>query len=162
MDSSVGGKTGINSVHGKNLVGAFHQPRLVLADLTALETLSPRHFAAGYAELAKYGLIDDEELFFWLEANYPQIKAGGPARGEAIARACAAKARVVVADEKEAGNRALLNLGHTFGHAWKKPPAIPTACCMAKGLPSAWCWPTGSRRSWVLPPLRMRDASKRI
>jgi 3-dehydroquinate synthase len=120
VDSSVGGKTGINSVHGKNLVGAFHQPRLVLADLKALETLPPRQFAAGYAELAKYGLIDDEDLFFWLEANYPEIEAGGPARGEAIARACAAKARVVVADEKEAGNRALLNLGHTFGHALEK------------------------------------------
>ncbi|AEQ52914.1 3-dehydroquinate synthase [Pelagibacterium halotolerans B2] len=120
VDSSVGGKTGINSSHGKNLVGAFHQPRLVLADLAALETLPPRQFAAGYAELAKYGLIDDEDLFFWLEANYPEIQAGGPARGEAIARACAAKARVVAEDERETGNRALLNLGHTFGHALEK------------------------------------------
>ena len=100
VDSSVGGKTGINSAHGKNLVGAFHQPRLVLADLSALQTLPTRQFAAGYAELAKYGLIDDEELFFWLEANYRDIEAGGPARGEAIARACAAKARFWLASAK--------------------------------------------------------------
>ncbi len=120
VDSSVGGKTGINSGHGKNLVGAFHQPRLVLADQQALDTLPPRQFAAGYAEVVKYGLIDDEDFFFWLEANYPEIAAGGPARAEAIARACAAKARVVVEDEKETGVRALLNLGHTFGHALEK------------------------------------------
>ncbi|RDE08834.1 3-dehydroquinate synthase [Pelagibacterium lacus] len=120
VDSSVGGKTGINSPHGKNLLGAFHQPRLVLADLSALETLSPRHFAAGYAEVVKYGLIDDEDFFFWLEANFNEIAHGGPARAEAIARACAAKARVVTADERETGDRALLNLGHTFGHALEK------------------------------------------
>jgi 3-dehydroquinate synthase len=117
VDSSVGGKTGINSPHGKNLIGAFHQPKLVLADLGALETLPPRQFAAGYAEVLKYGLIDDEAFFFWLEANQPEIFAGGPARAEAIARACAAKTRFVLADEKETGVRALLNLGHTFGHA---------------------------------------------
>ncbi len=120
VDSSVGGKTGINSVHGKNLVGAFHQPRLVLADLSALDTLPTRQFNAGYAELAKYGLIDDADLFFWLEANYRDIAAGGSSRAEAIAKACAAKARVVAGDEKETGNRALLNLGHTFGHALEK------------------------------------------
>ncbi|MEO5806561.1 3-dehydroquinate synthase [Devosia sp.] len=120
VDSSVGGKTGINSPHGKNLIGAFHQPRLVLADLSTLNTLPPRQFAAGYAEVVKYGLIDDEEFFFWLEANQPEIFAGGPARGEAIARCCAAKARVVIEDEKELGVRALLNLGHTFGHALEK------------------------------------------
>jgi 3-dehydroquinate synthase len=117
VDSSVGGKTGINSPHGKNLIGAFHQPRLVLADLSALATLPPRQFAAGYAELVKYGLIDDEALFFWLEAHRQEIFEGGPARAEAIARACAAKIRFVLADEKETGVRALLNLGHTFGHA---------------------------------------------
>ncbi len=117
VDSSVGGKTGINSPHGKNLIGAFHQPRLVLADLGALETLPPRQFAAGYAEVVKYGLIDDESFFFWLEEHRREIFEGGPARGEAIARACAAKARFVLADEKETGMRALLNLGHTFGHA---------------------------------------------
>ena len=117
VDSSVGGKTGINSPHGKNLIGAFHQPRLVLADLAALRTLPPRQFAAGYAELVKYGLIDDEELFFWLEAHRQEIFDGGPARATAIARACTAKIRFVLADERESGVRALLNLGHTFGHA---------------------------------------------
>ena len=117
VDSSVGGKTGINSPHGKNLIGAFHQPKLVLADLCALSTLPPRQFAAGYAEVVKYGLIADEPFFFWLEEHQPEIFAGGPARAEAIARACAAKTRFVLADEKETGVRALLNLGHTFGHA---------------------------------------------
>ncbi len=120
VDSSVGGKTGINSPHGKNLIGAFHQPKLVLADLSTLDTLSPRQFASGYAEVVKYGLIDDEQFFFWLEEKQPEIFAGGPARGEAIARCCAHKARVVIEDEKELGVRALLNLGHTFGHALEK------------------------------------------
>ncbi|RUT29451.1 3-dehydroquinate synthase [Arsenicitalea aurantiaca] len=120
VDSSVGGKTGINAPQGKNLIGAFHQPRLVLADLDALETLPPRQFAAGYAEIVKYGLIDDEGFFFWLEENRANIFSGGPARAEAIARACAAKTRFVLADEKETGVRALLNLGHTFGHALEK------------------------------------------
>ncbi|KQN76474.1 3-dehydroquinate synthase [Devosia sp. Leaf64] len=120
VDSSVGGKTGINSPHGKNLVGAFHQPKLVLADLSTLDTLPPRQFAAGYAEVVKYGLIDDPEFFEWLEANHADIFSGGPARGEAIARCCAHKARVVIEDEKETGVRALLNLGHTFGHALEK------------------------------------------
>jgi 3-dehydroquinate synthase len=120
VDSSVGGKTGINSPHGKNLVGAFHQPKLVLADLSTLDTLPPRQFASGYAEVVKYGLIDDEEFYFWLEQHQSEIFAGGPARAEAIARACIAKARFVLADEKETGVRALLNLGHTFGHALEK------------------------------------------
>jgi 3-dehydroquinate synthase len=120
VDSSVGGKTGINSPHGKNLIGAFHQPRLVLADLSTLDTLAPRQFAAGYAEVVKYGLIDDAGFFEWLEANQGEIFAGGKARGEAIARCCAHKARVVIEDEKEMGVRALLNLGHTFGHALEK------------------------------------------
>lgn len=120
VDSSVGGKTGINSPHGKNLIGAFHQPRLVLADLSTLDTLPKRQFAAGYAEVVKYGLIDDPEFYFWLEEQYEEIFAGGPARGEAIARCCAHKARVVIEDEKELGVRALLNLGHTFGHALEK------------------------------------------
>jgi len=120
VDSSVGGKTGINSPHDKNLIGAFHQPRLVLADLSTLDTLPPRQFAAGYAEVVKYGLIDDEDFFFWLEEKQSEIFAGGPARGEAIARCCAHQARVVIEDEKELGVRALLNLGHTFGHALEK------------------------------------------
>ena len=117
VDSSVGGKTGINTPHGKNLVGAFHQPSLVLADSSSLDTLSEREFRAGYAEVVKYGLIDDRNFFDFLEARWREVFSGGPARGEAIAASCAAKARVVVADETEQGERALLNLGHTFGHA---------------------------------------------
>jgi 3-dehydroquinate synthase len=117
VDSSVGGKTGINSARGKNLVGVFHQPKLVLADTDVLDTLPIREFRAGYAELAKYGLIDRPGFFGWLEENWQQIFAGGPARAEAIAEACRAKADVVARDEFETGDRALLNLGHTFGHA---------------------------------------------
>ncbi|MDQ0316590.1 3-dehydroquinate synthase [Amorphus orientalis] len=117
VDSSVGGKTGINTAHGKNLVGVFHQPQFVLIDTDLLATLPPRHLKAGYAEVVKYGLIDDPVFFGWLEANAPAVFAGGPALAEAIAASCRAKARVVAADEREAGNRALLNLGHTFGHA---------------------------------------------
>ena len=117
VDSSVGGKTGINSAFGKNLVGSFHQPVLVLADTALLDTLPPREFAAGYAEVAKAGLIADSAFFGWLEANWAEIFAGGPARAEAIARSVEFKARIVAADERETGERALLNLGHTFGHA---------------------------------------------
>jgi shikimate kinase/3-dehydroquinate synthase len=117
VDSSVGGKTGINSRHGKNLVGAFHQPSLVLADSGSLDTLTEREFRAGYAEVVKYGLIEERSFFEFLEARWREIFSGGPARAEAIATSCAAKARVVVADETEQGERALLNLGHTFGHA---------------------------------------------
>jgi 3-dehydroquinate synthase len=120
VDSSVGGKTGINSPHGKNLVGAFHQPKLVLADLSTLDTLDRRQFAAGYAEVVKYGLIDDPLFFEFLETNLDDIFGGGQARGEAVARCCRHKARVVIEDEKEIGVRALLNLGHTFGHALEK------------------------------------------
>jgi 3-dehydroquinate synthase len=134
VDSSVGGKTGINSPHGKNLIGAFHQPKLVLADLTALETLPPREFAAGYAEVVKYGLIDDEPFFFWLEEHQPKIFAGGPARAEAVARACAAKTRFVLADEKETGVRALLNLGHTFGHALEKATGFSSRLLHGEGV----------------------------
>ena len=119
VDSSVGGKTGINSRHGKNLVGAFHQPSLVLADSGSLDTLSPREFRAGYAEVVKYGLIGDRNFFEFLEHRWREVFSGGPARAEAIAASCAAKARVVVADETEQGERALLNLGHTFGHAFE-------------------------------------------
>ena len=117
VDSSVGGKTGINSGHGKNLIGVFHQPSLVLADTDVLDTLSPREFRAGYAEVAKYGLIDQPEFFSWLEENWQDVFAGGAARVRAIATSCKAKAEVVAADELESGKRALLNLGHTFGHA---------------------------------------------
>ena len=117
VDSSVGGKTGINTTQGKNLVGVFHQPRLVAADTKTLDTLSPREFRAGYAEVVKYGLIDDFSFFSWLETNWRDIFSGGAARTHAIAVSCRAKAAVVAADEREAGSRALLNLGHTFGHA---------------------------------------------
>jgi 3-dehydroquinate synthase len=117
VDSSVGGKTGINSSHGKNLIGVFHQPQLVLADTDVLDTLPAREFRAGYAEVAKYGLIDRPGFFAWLEENWRDIFAGGPARTHAIAESCRAKADVVARDEYETGDRALLNLGHTFGHA---------------------------------------------
>jgi shikimate kinase/3-dehydroquinate synthase len=120
VDSSVGGKTAINSPHGKNLVGAFHQPSLVLADIGALDTLSAREFRAGYAETVKYGLIGDIAFFEWLEAHWREVYAGGAARLRAVATSCAAKAAVVAADETEQGERALLNLGHTFGHAFER------------------------------------------
>jgi 3-dehydroquinate synthase len=117
VDSSVGGKTGINSPQGKNLLGAFHQPVLVIADTSVLDTLSPRQFRAGYAEVAKYGVLGDDAFFAWLEANHAEIFSGGPAREHAIATSCRAKAAIVSRDERETGERALLNLGHTFGHA---------------------------------------------
>lgn len=117
VDSSVGGKTGINSAQGKNLIGAFHQPILVIADTALLDTLPAREFRAGYAEVAKYGLLGDAAFFSWLEANWQDVFAGGPARENAIAVACRGKAGVVARDERETGERALLNLGHTFGHA---------------------------------------------
>ena len=117
VDSSVGGKTGINSPQGKNLVGAFHQPILVVADTAVLDTLSPRQFRAGYAEVAKYGLLGDEAFFAWLETNHAEIFKGGAAREHAVATSCRAKAAIVARDERETGERALLNLGHTFGHA---------------------------------------------
>lgn len=117
VDSAVGGKTGIDTGHGKNLVGAFHQPRLVIADTRLLDTLSARELRAGYAEVAKYGLIDDAPFFAWLEGAWREVFSGGPARIRAIAASCRAKARIVAADELESGQRALLNLGHTFAHA---------------------------------------------
>jgi len=118
VDSSVGGKTAIDVTQGKNLVGAFHQPRLVVADTGVLSTLSPRELRAGYAEVVKYGLIDDADFFAWLETNGPALLSGDEElRAEAVKHSVAAKARVVAADERESGQRALLNLGHTFGHA---------------------------------------------
>ena len=127
VDSSVGGKTGINSRHGKNLIGVFHQPDLVLADTDVLNSLSEREFRAGYAEVAKYGLIDKPDFFAWLEANWKAVFTGGSARIEAIAASCQAKADVVVADERENGQRALLNLGHTFGHALEAATAYDSS-----------------------------------
>jgi 3-dehydroquinate synthase len=117
VDSSVGGKTAINSAEGKNLVGAFHQPILVLADTTTLDTLPAREFRAGYAEVVKYGLFGDKSFFLWLESSWRNIFEGGPAREFAIETSCRAKAKIVARDERESGERALLNLGHTFGHA---------------------------------------------
>ncbi len=117
VDSSVGGKTGINSSRGKNLVGAFHQPSLVMADSALLDSLPPRVFNAGYAEVAKIGLINDAGFFKWLEGNWRAMAAGWPERDQAVAIACKAKAVTVAADERDEGVRALLNLGHTFGHA---------------------------------------------
>lgn len=118
VDSSVGGKTAINSRHGKNLIGAFHQPMLVLADTALLDSLPEREFRAGYAEVVKYGLLGDHAFFEWLEAGaWRGIFSGGPEREEAVRVSCAAKAAIVARDETETGDRALLNLGHTFGHA---------------------------------------------
>ncbi len=118
VDSSVGGKTGINSPQGKNLVGAFYQPDLVLADIDMLRTLTPRDFIAGYGEVVKYGLLGDAAFFEWLEVNGPALAAGdAEKRAYAIHRSCEMKAEIVACDEHERGDRALLNLGHTFGHA---------------------------------------------
>ncbi|WP_138378745.1 3-dehydroquinate synthase [Luteithermobacter gelatinilyticus] len=118
VDSSVGGKTGINTARGKNLVGSFHQPRLVLADVTTLDTLTPRHRLAGYAEVVKYGLLGDADFFGWLEQNGTALLAGNRQKQiYAIKTSCLAKAAIVAEDEKESGRRALLNLGHTFAHA---------------------------------------------
>ena len=118
VDSSVGGKTAIDTARGKNLVGAFHQPKLVLADLDVLATLPDREMRAGYAEIIKYGLLGDFAFFEWLEANGPAVVAREPdALAYAVARSVEMKAEIVAEDEKEAGRRALLNLGHTFGHA---------------------------------------------
>jgi 3-dehydroquinate synthase len=124
VDSSVGGKTGINSRHGKNLIGAFHQPAMVIADTALLDTLPVREFRSGYAEVAKCGLLGDAAFFAWLEANWQEVFSGGQssgsfAREHAIAVCCRAKAAIVARDERETGERALLNLGHTFGHAFE-------------------------------------------
>lgn len=121
VDSSVGGKTGINTAQGKNLVGAFHQPSLVLADIDLLDTLSPRDFLAGYGEVVKYGLLGDAKFFDWLEDNAAKMAAGDvAARHYAVKRSVEMKAEIVARDETEEGDRALLNLGHTFCHALEK------------------------------------------
>ena len=139
VDSSVGGKTGINSPQGKNLIGAFHQPSLVLADIAALETLPRRDLLAGYAEVAKYGLLGDADFFEWLERNGAAIAAGDPsARIEAVHRSCAMKAAIVARDETEQGERALLNLGHTFGHALEAATGYSDRLLHGEGV-SAGC-----------------------
>lgn len=119
VDSSVGGKTGINSAYGKNLIGAFHQPLLVLADVDVLRTLPPREFRAGYAEVVKYGLIGDTRFFEWLEADAEAVFHSRAEQICAVAVSCETKATIVARDETEQGDRALLNLGHTFGHAFE-------------------------------------------
>ena len=120
VDSSVGGKTGVNAAAGKNLIGAFHQPRAVVIDIATLETLPARELRAGYAEVVKYGLLGDAGFFEWLEANGDDVlQRDEAALSHAILTSCAAKARIVEADEHEAGQRALLNLGHTFAHAFE-------------------------------------------
>ena len=120
VDSSVGGKTGINTAAGKNLVGAFHQPRLVLADISMLASLPARELKAGYAEVVKYGLLGDAAFFEWLEANGRGVISGDfNVQAEAVRRCCQTKADIVAADEYESGQRALLNLGHTFAHAFE-------------------------------------------
>jgi len=159
VDSSVGGKTGINSRLGKNLIGAFHQPALVLADTDSLTTLAPREFAAGYAEVAKYGLIDRPDFFDWLEKHWPAVFARGPELSHAIAVSCESKAAVVARDETEQGDRALLNLGHTFGHALEKlvgydsarlvhgeGVAIGMACAFRYSVRAGLCPPEAARR----------------
>lgn len=135
VDSAVGGKTGINVPQGKNLVGSFHQPKLVVADVSTLATLERRQFLAGYAEVVKYALIDDAPFFDWLEAHGPALVAGdADLRRQAVVQCCKAKARIVAADEREAGQRALLNLGHTFGHALEAETGYSDALLHGEGV----------------------------
>ena len=169
VDSSVGGKTAVNHPRGKNMIGAFHQPRLVLIDTDVLETLPTREVAAGYAEVVKYGLIRDPEFYDWLETNNPRLLSrDSELMAEAIYRSCENKAQVVADDETEQGNRALLNLGHTFGHAmetatgyseWLHGEAVAAGMVMAVSMSARLGWldeGLGSRltallESWGLP-----------
>ena len=135
VDSSVGGKTGINSPHGKNLIGAFHQPLAVITDINLLNTLPRRELASGYAEVAKYGLLGDRGFFEWLEGAAPAIMRGDTqARIHAIKQSCEAKARIVAEDETETGVRALLNLGHTFGHALESATGYSSRLLHGEGV----------------------------
>lgn len=150
VDSSVGGKTGVNHALGKNMIGAFYQPQAVLADTATLNTLDDRQLSSGIAEIIKYGLIVDAPFFAWLEANIDALLGREPeALAYAIERSCQCKAEVVAADEKETGQRALLNLGHTFGHAietgmgygeWLHGEAVGTGMCMAADLSRRLGW----------------------
>jgi len=150
VDSSVGGKTGINHPLGKNMIGAFYQPQLVLADIDTLYTLPARELSAGLAEVIKYGLIRDVEFFGWLERNMPQLVAlDATALSYAVYRSCQNKAEVVAADERESGERALLNLGHTFGHAienamgygvWLHGEAVAAGTVLAADLSHRMGW----------------------
>jgi len=150
VDSSVGGKTGVNHALGKNMIGAFYQPRAVIADTSTLNTLPDRELSAGIAEIIKYGLIDDEAFFNWLQQNMPALLAKDTtALSYAIEISCRAKAEIVAADERESGKRALLNLGHTFGHAienglgygeWLHGEAIAAGMCMAAEMSCRKQW----------------------
>ena len=150
VDSSVGGKTGVNHPLGKNMIGAFHQPRCVVADIDTLRTLPAREFSAGIAEIVKYGLICDREFYVWLTRHMAGLMArDAQLLGEAIYRSCANKARVVAADEREGGLRAILNLGHTFGHAietaqgygvWLHGEAVAVGMIMAADLSARLGW----------------------
>jgi 3-dehydroquinate synthase len=152
VDSSVGGKTGVNHPLGKNMIGAFHQPRCVLADTETLDTLDDRQLSAGIAEVIKYGLIQDAAFFSWLEKNMDQLLARNTeALIHAIERSCQCKAEIVAADERESGKRALLNLGHTFGHAietgigygsWLHGEAVAVGMAMAAELSACHGWLT--------------------
>jgi 3-dehydroquinate synthase len=154
VDSSVGGKTAINHPLGKNMIGAFYQPKLVLADLSTLDTLPDRELKAGLAEVIKYGLIRDPEFFVWLERNIERLLARDKdALAYAVARSCANKAEVVAADERESGERALLNLGHTFGHAietglgygtWLHGEAVAAGTLIAAELSLRMGWLDGA------------------
>ena len=154
VDSSVGGKTAINHPQGKNMIGAFHQPRAVLADIATLDTLPDRELRAGLAEVIKYGLIRDPLLFDWLETNVERVLAREPeALAFAVERSCANKAEIVAADETEQGERALLNLGHTFGHAieagvgygnWLHGEAVAAGTMMAAELSRRLGWLAGA------------------
>ncbi len=158
VDSSVGGKTGVNHPAGKNMIGAFHQPRAVIADVATLDTLPDRELRAGLAEVVKYGLIRDRAFFEWLEGRMEALLAREPdALAEAVERSCRNKAEVVAADEREAGQRALLNLGHTFGHAietglgygtWLHGEAVAAGMCLAARL--------SERMGWLAPEARAR------
>jgi 3-dehydroquinate synthase len=151
VDSSVGGKTGVNHPLGKNMIGAFYQPRAVLIDIDTLHTLPARELSAGLAEVIKYGLISDQSFYRWLQEHMPRLLAREEAAlAEAIERSCAIKAAVVAADEREGGIRAILNLGHTFGHAietgqgygqWLHGEAVATGMLLALEL--------SARRGWV-------------
>ena len=150
VDSSVGGKTGVNHALGKNMIGAFYQPRCVVVDIATLASLDQRQLSAGLAEVIKYGLINDADFFSWLEEHMEALLArDGSALAYAVDRSCRNKAKVVAADEKESGQRALLNLGHTFGHAietgmgygqWLHGEAVAVGMCMAADMSRRLGW----------------------
>jgi len=159
VDSSVGGKTGVNHPLGKNMIGAFHQPQSVLIDISTLNTLPDRELSAGLAEVIKYGLISDPAFFDWLEINMAALMSRDPeAMAYAIERSCGDKAAVVAADERESGQRALLNLGHTFGHAietgmgygqWLHGEAVGVGMCMAADMSTRLGWLSQQQQSRV-------------